>query len=213
MPVQAADDFDFSPEPKSVAVVVSKDDPSKGVVRVTLRPLPDGKWPALSALYNASQERASKLSDIADRVSRGAHVTPAEADEWGGFVADRLHVNTEIVRWGVAGHEAADFLKKDGTPIPFESATEIFNREVCTVASPRMVQYYRNCRLLESLSDAVAAFQANVIFTPEEVWEQRAQLRELMAAQGVAAYLRAVVGATEEATPAGDPPLPPAPLT
>lgn len=189
-------ELDFDPlssesREKELPVPVRESDPSRGVVHVTIRDIPRGRYFALSsahqsavrvfsAVLDTSTEDAEKLLQGTSDLDGLLAVATAEvvhsaqmARAW-----QLLHLaRKEMVRWGICDHRASDFrFPKAGeeiTDTPFEAVTEQWEGMSYRLASPRMIGMYSHPRvgLLGYLAGAVKDFNEDKWKTPEQRWE------------------------------------------
>jgi hypothetical protein len=144
---------------------------SRGSVRVTVRELPYGIARRCSLRYLGAMQAYEACKATLGRLSAlEAHpVSPTEADALAGALTALYEAQREVVRFGVAGHRAEDFLAGAVT-IPFEAAEVTFNGQPFKVASERMLRLYAFAgggnpgrgdagELLPALAEAVLAYQ------------------------------------------------------
>lgn len=187
-------DFDpltSEPREKERPVPVRNNDPSKGTIRVTLRDIPRGRYNALMSahqtavgafanVFNTSAEQAEKLIEGASSLDEVLAVATIEIlnVKKMGHAWQLLHMaRAELVRWGVCGHQADDFMfpKAAGespSPTPFEDVKETWEGELYALANNRMISLYSHPRvgILGNLAAAVRAFNEDKWKTPEQIW-------------------------------------------
>jgi hypothetical protein len=179
MAIQIDTDFlalDF--KEREVAVPVDALDRSKGCVNVTVREIPYAVKRSLELRSNAAYARLPKAQEILNDMTLESF-DAKQVDKVGETLGAFRDTQLELVKWGVCGHRAEDFLVR-GEPFPFESVPLLFAGVSYQVASAKMLQLYvsasgRNnpllhTTLLANIANAVRAFQDGTVIEPEEVW-------------------------------------------
>lgn len=118
----------------------------------TIRRLPYGKWERLrqQALEAATAARRRAIAALAARGEDpdakpfpDVDVTAAtvEVNRDPQYREAIAAVESEVVRWGVVGHEG--FLKADGSPVPFETEAGTFEGEPVSLVGRATMRWYR----------------------------------------------------------------------
>ena len=116
-------------------VVIDPKDPSAGSVKLKIKDIPWAKWQSLQLeLLSAQQVLASCIEHVQREGSdRTASIKYGEA------LQRVITAQTEIIRWGVCGHDDISTAKG---PIPFEGGTTTFDGAPYEVAAPSMLLLY-----------------------------------------------------------------------
>lgn len=84
----------------------------------------------------------------------------------------------QLVRWGVAGHDAADFLEEtpEGLrPIPYQSEMSEYHGKQWPIASLQTLTMYERAlpkgMFLHAIRGALSWYQSGLIPTPRQIWD------------------------------------------
>jgi hypothetical protein len=143
-----------------VEVPVNPADRASGSARFCLQDIPYAKWQSLIMEIVSSGEAMTTALD-ALRQSGTEQATAA----FGSALARVLRAQTEVVRWGVSGHD--DIASSSG-PVAYESEPMTFDGTTYHVASAKMLRLYTligrdkqgGSTLLGQLSAAIRRHQA-----------------------------------------------------
>jgi hypothetical protein len=177
MPIRIDPDY-LSVDAREIELAIPVDARRRdlGVVRITVRELPFAKHRGLEALYLSALKRAGYESDVWERIQSGDGITAEEAERLASACRELLEANAEILRWGVVDHCADDFLRTDGTPIPFEAVSLRHGSRDYRCASPHTLRLYQVAgggmagsegTLIPSIVGAVFAWQRGVALDAE----------------------------------------------
>jgi hypothetical protein len=153
-------------------VAVSKGEPSKGSFVVLFRPLPWVRWRALLQAVLDAEATQAQLTELAERLLAEApdsaeaiealavrKAATALARERGQLAQNRAL--SELVAWGVAGHE--EIVQPDGTPYPVVTRPEHHLGQSFEVLAPETLALYLRLKLLPTLAGYVMSFQAGTL--------------------------------------------------
>lgn len=178
---------------KELPIPVNNSDPGKGVVLVTLRYIPRGRYSAFTSVYQAAVnalaamlkltvEQAGLLISTKSTLAELMAVATAEVAniEKLGQAWELLFIaRGALVRWGVASHNPNSFKTakvkgEPSTPTPFDPVTELWEGVSYQLASTKMIALYSHPRvgLLWNLCSAVMSYNEDRFKMPEEIWEK-----------------------------------------
>jgi hypothetical protein len=152
MPVDLSSLLSLDAAEREVSIPVGEE-----LVHVTIRELPYGKAVAVRLAYASAYQAWQDAGALSS----------ASADAIASALTALYQAQCEVVRWGVTGHRAGDFLM-GGLDVPFETVAATFNGQSYPVASPRMLRLYLLAgggrpgdpgTLIPALADAVLAAQ------------------------------------------------------
>jgi hypothetical protein len=155
MPVDLSSLLNLDATEREVSIPVGAE-----TVHVTIRELPYGKAVAVRLAYASAYQAWQEAGSL----------SAASADAIAAALTALYMAQCEVVRWGVTGHRAGDFLM-GGLDVPFEGVGATFNGASYVVASPRTLRLYLLAgggrpgeagTLIPALADAILAAQAPV---------------------------------------------------
>lgn len=187
---------------KEIPVVLDKDQPDLGTVRLTLCEMPSGQLIDLKEDGNATTEElhaiaediakaeaslAAKLSTETDPIAATRHHQEhtqriKEHREQRKVANRQLHLlKMQAIQWGVAGHRAEDFQDEEGQPFPHSSEEQEFDEVKYKVTSKATLSSYLSLgkAFIDALYQAVFAWQGGKVTDPVKVWESAAQVRAI----------------------------------
>ena len=170
---------DLEPQTREVEVPLSAVDRTQGTVHVTLRELPYAIKTSVELRYLAASRDINEARETLNLLGDGAHVEGHKIDEIGAAVGALRAAQLEVIKWGVVGHRAADFVAGESV-IDYTSAPATCAGVAFEVASPRTLRLYQllapasfltaRSDLIANLSEAVLRYQRGEVLTPEEIW-------------------------------------------
>jgi hypothetical protein len=179
MPVRIDPDYlSLDARTAEVSIPVDAKDRAKGVVRLTLRELPFAKKRAAEMLHLSASTVHAASQSLWEQASNGQGLTTEEADRLARAFSGFFEATREVVRWGVVGHRAEDFLLGE-VEIPFESVSLLCNGKCYDCASDRMLRLYQLAgggrvaeegTLLPQIARSVLDYQRGEVKTPESLW-------------------------------------------
>lgn len=101
---------------------------------------------------------------------------------------DPLEALRQIAAWGVAGHEASDFLQQcdDETTVPilYKSVIGTYHNGEWPVAHPDTVSMYEHAlpkgMFLYSIRAALSWYQIGIVPTPRQIWDSAKPKKEVI---------------------------------
>jgi hypothetical protein len=156
MPVDLSSLLSLDAQDREVAIPVGSE-----LVHVTIRELPYGKAVAVRLAYASAYQAYQEAGSLSS----------ATAEALAAALTALYQAQCEVVRWGVVGHRAGDFLM-GGLDVPFTSDDATFNGERYRVASARTLRLYLLAgggkpgdagTLIPALADAILAAQRPVV--------------------------------------------------
>lgn len=133
MPI-TIDFLDLDTRREWVSLPVDPADQGKGSARFELQDIPYAKWQSLIMEAYSSAEHLTKCIEAL----RQAHSEQVNKD-FGEALSRMMRANTDIVRWGVCGH---DEISNSAGKIAFESHLVTFDGSQYKVASDKMLLLY-----------------------------------------------------------------------
>lgn len=102
----------------------------------------------------------------------------AELDDRLKVKSSDLSTLRELVAWGVAGHEAEDFLEETSEglkPLPYHSEAGSYQNKEWPIASQATLDMYQRVLpqglFLHSIRAAITLYHSGMVPTPKNIWE------------------------------------------